>query len=305
MRIKYAILWVEDDNNWYEDTKGLLEDTLEETGFIMDCTRIEGVDELKSLIEQDGLQKFDLVLVDFKLGENDTKFGDKVIGLIRDKNIYTDIIFYSSQLSAVHQKIQENKIEGVYSSNREHIEDKFDDIFNKTIKKIQEVNTMRGLLMAETSDLDELMVDIIQIALQRDFGNTLSDYIIKEMKNTINKNSSAIEGEAKISEKIKDSRIFTSFHKAKAINKIYKLHPELSDDKFFENYNKDVLKTRNIFGHVKEENGKLVSTLTGAEETFTEEGCIEIRKNLIKHRNKLEALQKAVSDEENSQGHNQ
>lgn len=295
MRIKYEILWVEDDNNWYEDTRDLLADTLEDAGFKMYCTRIKGVDELQKLIEEDGLQRFDLLLVDFKLGEDDTKFGDKIISLVRDKDIYADVIFYSSQLSAVHQKIQENKIEGVYSSSREHIEDKFVDIFNKTIKKIQEVNTIRGLVMAETSDLDELMVDIIQTALQKDFGDKLSTYIIEEMKNTINRNSSAIERETEMSEKIKNSRIFTSFHKAKAINKIYKLHPELSDDKFFENYNNDVLKTRNIFGHVKEEDGKLVSTLTGEEESFDEERCIEIRKSLTDYRNKLDELKAIFS----------
>ena len=136
MRIKYEILWVEDNDTWYDETRELFEDTLEDAGFILQCTRLKSLDELKELIEKDGLQRFDLLLVDFKLGEDSEKYGDKVIALIRDKDIYTDIIFYSSQLNAVHLKIQENRIEGVYSSGRGQIQYRFEDIFNKTIKKI-------------------------------------------------------------------------------------------------------------------------------------------------------------------------
>lgn len=297
MRIQYEILWVEDDNNWYEDTKEIIRDTVDEVGFKMNCTNIQSFDKFKELIEVDGLQKFDLLLVDFKLGDNKEKYGDQVIQLIRDENIYTDIIFYSSQLNAVHQKILENKIEGVYFSDRSLVEHKFPEIFHKTIKKIQEVNTIRGLLMAETSDLDELMVEIIQAALQDDSENKLNDYILGEMRNTVNSNDQKVSLEEAISTKITDSRIFTSFHKAKAINKIYKLSPRLENENFFQNYENDVLKIRNIFGHVKEEDGKLVSTQTGEKEIFNEERCVEIRKNLIKYREQLEKLKEVITSQ--------
>lgn len=297
MRIQYEILWVEDDNNWYEDTKEIIRDTVDEVGFKMNCTNIQSFDKFKELIEVDGLQKFDLLLVDFKLGDNKEKYGDQVIQLIRNENIYTDIIFYSSQLNAAQQKIFENKIEGVYSSHRTSVEHKFPEIFHKTIKKIQEVNTIRGLLMAETSDLDELMVEIIQTALQDDSENKLNDYILGEMRKTINSNDQKVSLEEAISKKITDSRIFTSFHKAKAINKIYKLSPRLENENFFYNYENDVLKIRNIFGHVKEEDGKLVSTQTGEKEVFNEERCIEIRKNLIKYREQLEKLKRVITSQ--------
>lgn len=294
MRIQYEILWVEDDNNWYEETKEIIRDTVDEVGFKMNCNNIQSFDKFKELIETDGLQKFDLLLIDFKLGDNKEEYGDQVIKLIRNENIYTDIIFYSSQLNAAQQKIFENKIEGVYSSDRNAISFKFDEIFHKTIKKVQEVNTIRGLLMAETSDLDELMVEIIQAALQEDSENELNNYIMKRMACTIESNSRKVNSEEAISKKITDSRIFTSFHKAKAINKIYKLSPSLENEKFFYNYENDVLKIRNIFGHVKEEDGKLVSTQTGEKEVFNEERCIEIRKNLIKYREQLEKLKRII-----------
>lgn len=298
MRIQYEILWVEDDNNWYEETKEIIKDTVDDLGFKMNCTNIQSFDRFKELIENDGLQKFDLLLVDFKLGDNKEKYGDQVIQLIRNENIYTDIIFYSSQLNAVHQKIFENKIEGVYSSHRSSVEHKFPEIFHKTIKKIQEVNTIRGLLMAETSDLDELMTEIIQVALHGDSETKLNNYILDEMKNTISSNEQKVNSEEAISTKITDSRIFTSFHKAKTINKIYKLSPRIEDEKFFQNYENDVLKIRNIFGHVKEKDGKLVSTQTGEKEVFevfNEERCVEIRKNLIKYREQLEKLKRVIT----------
>ena len=92
---------------------------------------------------------------------------------------------------------------------------------------------------------------------------------------------------------------FTSFHKAKAINKIYKLtQKKIGVKQFFFNYEKDVIKTRNIFAHVKEVeiDGKkvLVSTSTGGEENFNEDRCIEIRKDLIKYREILEDIKNQI-----------
>jgi hypothetical protein len=98
---------------------------------------------------------------------------------------------------------------------------------------------MRGLIMAETSDLDELMVEIIEILLNSGISDKISTYIKQEIAKTIKFNSELAQNkETETSEKIKDSRIFTSFHKAKTINKLYKLK-EIGIDKFFESYNKD------------------------------------------------------------------
>lgn len=297
MRIEYKIFWVEDDNSWFETNKDLFEDTLEEWGFKLSYERAKSVEEVNQFIKADGFGSFDLMLIDLKLNNNEEEYGNKIIELIRNNEVYTDIIFYSSAIDRVHEIMRTNELEGVYTSSRNALESKFVKVAKTTIKKIQEVNTVRGLLMAETSDLDDMMLNIILKALEEN-DEVLEKYIKEKMNETISDNQKRIDSEEKtISFKIKDGRIFTSFHKAKAINKICSLKP-LDIQKFFENYNRDVLKTRNIFAHVKEEvrDGKkvLISTLSGEEEIFNDERCIEIRKKLIEYRELLENISSAI-----------
>jgi len=294
MRIGYKIFWVEDDDSWFETNRELFEDTLEEWGFKLEYSRAKSFEDVKQIIEQDGLQDFDLLLIDLKLNNNEEEYGNQVISLIRDKEVYTDIIFYSSAIDRIHEIMKSNELEGVYTSNRTNLETKFEKVVRTTIKKIQEVNTIRGLLMAETSDLDDMMLRIILTVLENGNG-VLEKYVEDKMTETVSNNQKRVNSkETTITDKVQDGRIFTSFHKAKVINKICSVK-KLNVEKFFENYNKDVLKTRNVFAHVKEElrNGKkvLVSTSSGNEEIFNEERCIEIRKTLIKYREQLSQIE--------------
>ncbi len=144
-----------------------------------------------------------------------------------------------------------------------------------------------------------ILLEIILKAFEDDKGRVLEKYAIEKMEETVSNNQKRFASEEKtIIEKIKDGRIFTSFHKAKVINKICSLN-NLNIDKFFENYNNNVLKTRNIFAHVKEENRKgksvLVSTLSGKEEVFDKERCIDIRKKLIEYRSILEYISSEIN----------
>lgn len=303
MRIGYKIFWVEDDDSWFDGAKKLFEDTLEDWGFKLDVSRAKNFEAVKTIIEEDGLQDFDLLIVDLKLNNNEEEYGNQVIGLIRDKEIYTDIIFYSSAIDRVHEIMKSNELEGVYTSSRTNLETKFEKVAHTTIKKIQEVNTIRGLLMAETSNLDDLMMGIIESCLNSDMSELIGEYVSKKMLDTANDNLKIANSDQDVLTKIR-SRVFTSVHKAKAIGEICKrkkinlneLSPDLynKSDSFYQKYYDLVISTRNIFGHVKEieKNGKkvLVSTLSGNEEVFNEDRCIEIRKTLIKYREILEAI---------------
>ncbi|MCG8520943.1 MAG: hypothetical protein MI744_01915, partial [Pseudomonadales bacterium] len=211
--------------------------------------------------------------------------------------ILTDVLFYSSAVEKVRDSMHRLGLEGVYTADRRDIETKFDLVVDSTIKKVQEVNNMRGLIMAETSDLDQLMLEIILVVLKTDISEEMSEYISGEINATVDFLSGLCKADGKIANKMNDSRLFTSVHKAKSINKLYKLK-KIGIDKFFDSYNKEVLSPRNIFAHVQEseEDGKkvLLSEKTGKREVFTEQRCIEIRKDLIKYRETLEDILKAL-----------
>ena len=224
MRIEYRILWVEDNKSWFDTARDLFEETMSDLGFKLVAKNCKNFDEVKAEIERNNLKEYDLLLVDFSLAGSPN--GDKIITLIRgnDENpILTDVLFYSTAVEEVRNSMLRLGLEGVYTADRRDIENKFEQVVGTTIKKIQEVNSMRGLIMAETSDLDELMSSIIKKLLTSDIGSKLETYINKEIKNSLKKVSNkALDETTSIADKINDSRIFTSFHRAKCINKIYK-----------------------------------------------------------------------------------
>jgi len=303
MRIEYNILWVEDEDTWYETTKQLFSDTLEDLGFKLVPKQCKTFDEVKVEIALNKLKDYDLLLVDFTLRGSDS--GEKIIEFIRnikEHPILTDVLFYSSAVENVRNSMRELGLEGVYTADRKEVETKFEQVVTTTIKKIQEVNTIRGLIMAETSDLDEIMLEITCILLESDISPQMSEYIECEIIKTVEFIAElARSSETHISKKILDSRIFTSFHKAKTINKLYKLK-QIGVEGFFGTYSKDVLLTRNVFAHVKEitvDGVKVLKSKIGKEEIFDEARCIEIRKNLIKHREILEKIRlQIISNQE-------
>jgi CheY-like chemotaxis protein len=300
MRINYNLLWVEDNKNWYSTTKELFEDLMNDLGFKLTSKNCKNFNEVNEEIQKNNLKPYDLLLVDFSLAGS--KDGDEIINLIRSNEenpILTDILFYSTDVQSVKDSMSEFGLEGVYTSHRNEIERKFELVVNTTIKKIQEVNSMRGLIMSETSDLDDLMLNITQKLLSSEIRETMEKYIKEQIISTSNKNHSKTLCETtEIKDKIRDSRIFTTFHRAKCVNKLYK-EKQVGVNNFFQSYDEDIISTRNIFAHVKEvsnEDGKsvLISHVTGREEVFNEERCIEIRKKLIHYRNILETINSDV-----------
>jgi hypothetical protein len=135
--------------------------------------------------------------------------------------------------------------------------------------------------------------------LDSDISESLTTYIQKEIEATLDKISKiTLDKDTTLIDKMGDSRVFTSFHRAKGINRIYKLK-KIGVDKFFEVYNRDIISTRNLFAHVKEsyEGNKkvLISSSTGEKEVFDEERCISIRQSLIKYREILERIKDTVA----------
>lgn len=292
MRIEYKILWVEDEKTWYEDTKGLISDYLEDMGFVVDSKLCKTFDEVKTEYSLNQLKEYDLLLVDFSLAGSPD--GDEIIKFIREQKknpILTDLIFYSNDIESVRSSIKKYEFEGVYTSHRKDFITKAEQVINTTIKKVQEVNTMRGLIMAETSDLDNLMRGIIQKLLQSDISEQIEEYINKLLKEIdVNLEQFHLKD---VQDKVDNSGYFNSLKKAKTINKLYKLK-KIGINKFAHQYGLKVISTRNLFAHVTEtvKNGQkvLISHITGEEEIFNEKRCIEIRKDLIEFRNVLEDI---------------
>lgn len=303
MRLTYNLLWLEDDQDWLEITRELIENELDNLGFTLKPTIYKDGKSIEKCFKNNGFAEFDLILIDYNL-ENAEK-GDIIIEKIRKNNIYTDVLFYSQDVLSIKKCFSELSLEGVYSTSRDDFEDKFNMVMRTTIKKVQEVNTMRGLIMAETSDMDVLMLDNIKMFITKngEAGDKLKGYIFKKVWKSIKGNYNQAEKikNTDTLEELYEKHFFTSTHKAKAINKLIGLiHNDTLNEfeLFFQEYEEKVLKIRNHFAHVTviSENGeqKLKSVQTGKKEIFNDERCIEIRKDLKKQHDILKTIKEEI-----------
>lgn len=304
MKINYNILWVEDNLSWYGTTLELFRDTLSNDGFELIAERKDNIQQIRELIAQDGLKKFDMLLVDFTLKDSET--GDEIIKLIRENEIYTDVLFYSSAPDNVKDSMHKNGLEGVYTADRKDIETKFDAVFKTTIKKIQEINAMRGLIVGETSELDveieKIYYQLIEIPID-DETKTKVEKIFRKDYKEMQKNYLK-QCKAKRDNHASDFKTYfslsDSFRKWDILKELVSLNvPDGFNLELFKKYYEEVIDIRNKFAHVKatEEGGviKLKGKIEKHDIEFTEARCVAIRKSLIEHRRNIETLRKAYN----------
>lgn len=297
MKLNYYILWVEDDNSWYETTAELFKETVEDHGFHIVIERKKKFDDVVEELVANGLRKYDIFLIDFKL--RNSKDGDSIIDFLRDKNIYADIIFYSSDKQSIIDSIREHLFEGVYHSDRNGIENKFEKVFLTTIKKIEEINSMRGLIVGETSDLDAMIEERLLRCAQLDIIKNFdfAKFVEKEIiENTKQKAQTLQSG-------YEQGGILALLPHIDAIKKLKLLRGILKSNKehheyiprFIElnaPYQTEVIEVRNKFAHSKvisNEDGKefLKAQMGDKHFEFHEETFKLIRTNLKKHRESL------------------
>lgn len=302
MRLNYNILWIENEKSWLDSTKALIQDYVEELGFRLFVKPLMDGVELDELLKiEPHLEKYDLILVDYAL--NNSKEGNELIKRIRSNDIYTDILFYSQDVDKMRKAFNENNLEGVFTSSREDFEDRFIQIMKTTIKKVEEVSTLRGLIMAETSTLDEMMLSIIKKYLVKADAvkkNEYIEYLFKNVEESVSRNCKylkELKDKKDINTLIDTPLLFTLSQKSLGINKIIKQTENGEIKKFkgyHEDFNKKIIQTRNTFAHVeeKEEDSEIVLINTkGMQEVFSSERCVEIRKDILSFSGKLKEIE--------------
>jgi|GEM_PF-514157 len=160
MKLEYKILWFEDVESSFNTMKGYVEEFLEENGFITIINRYEDDgSDLDSILSR---EDYDLILMDYNLNGIQ---GDEIIENIRSQELYTEIIFYSSSgAQQLRNAIGSKGIDGVFCTSRQisEFEDKVKNVIKNTIKKVQDVNNMRGLVIAEAIDLENQIKEVLQ-----------------------------------------------------------------------------------------------------------------------------------------------
>ncbi len=306
MRIDYNILWFENDEGWLKPTVKGISNMLEDYGFrLRETSQKDGskIDDLIVAIQSKALD-VDMIFMDFKLSGKVN--GEKLIETIRKKNLYTEILFYSNDVN-VKQIIEDayGSIEGIYYAGRDNFRQKAQEVIWHTIKKVEDVESMRGLIMGATSEIENVMKEITLEYIEGcgdNIKNIIATPIFKEVEKNVNEKSKKYTDYVKslnLKNLVKEKAMFDADKKAFAIQRIIDnlKHPELKEyeNDMFYNSISPLFTTRNKFGHCKVIiNDKGIRVLQSAEpiEEFTDENCIEIRKKLITY---LELIHKIKS----------
>ncbi len=304
MKLNYYTLWIENDPEWLDSTIEYVADIVKGHGFIMHDERCFSASEFYQKLENNSriLNKFDLILTDFDLGLGDR--GNVLIDLIRsnDVNVFTDIIFYGQDQQAINSVLNEHFIEGVYKSPREigMFGQKFEKVFESTIKKVQDISMMRGLVISETSEMALRMLKIIKAYLSKIDSNSASQirsYIFNEIihENIKSTNKMADKFEQMDTETLLDNRFFDDSKKLRILNKIYTTH-KIADFKFYEDYLADIIDTRNELGHCEEieKDGEIILSTHKGDKIFNHDACVTIRNKIIDHHYRLDIIENFI-----------
>ena len=278
----------------------------DEKGFELEINEILTFEQFKETVGFESLKDYDLLLVDLNLDDNESGDGNKIIEEIRNNDIYTEIIFYSSHYEHLINLLKENRTEGIFTSERNQIDTKAKKIIDVTLHKIQDVNNLRGLIMAEVAELDRLKKNIIQ-KFNKEADSDFRKYIKEDVFSKIKEDLESLKCLVKVEEsecshdeinleELQNNFFYDSFKKSRTVNKIKSKKCKQIDFKH-EDYRKDVIAKRNVLAHQKEDEdsfGKFLLYPNGDRLEFTEEHCIKIRKDIKKYKILLEDIEKAI-----------
>ena len=164
MNTFFKILWFEDEVTWFNMEKLRINSILQEHYLVPEIVRKNGDDFDISEITGN---EYDLIMMDYKLAAEAT--GDIIVSAIRQNDILTDILFYSSEeqdmLAAVTKGMP--PIDGVYLTKRDYtiFTEKAEKLITKIVKRSEDIVNLRGFVLDNTSDFELRIKEILNLSL--------------------------------------------------------------------------------------------------------------------------------------------
>lgn len=305
MRIKYNILWVDDRKETFirlGHDKHLI-DYVSRLFFEPHLIMCENIEEAKVAL---GSQTFDVIFSDYNISDSKTEEqGNDFIEYVREQNVNTEILFYSAmeELPPIHvNRISFFSFAGKAGAYRELLS-QMELLIDLTVEKLNDLTALRGLVMAETSELDRHMEEIcldyfvthkseksdklfgdIITGLETDYKNNL-----KRSENCDKKCLHKIRNKENFNDII-TSLTFESSRKARTINAIIGTENVTLDYEFYSTYLKEIINIRNLLAHSYsyiKDNGTevLVSKKDEQDIEFNKDDILKIRKDILKYEN--------------------
>lgn len=301
MKLDYKILWFDDQPDSAKSMEEGISTRLSRLGFQLSVDWNREVKDVGSFLAQ--LQKrtdIDLILMDWNMGSN-VDNGAVLAKKLRSKT-YTEIVFYSSASPAELRKaIYDQDIDGVYCVRRDTLVIEAMNVIRTTIKKILDLNHMRGLVMGTVSEYDAQIEEIMATACARIKDNSFLVSHIKQSIISSNESSSKqiqkLDGQTDV-RTLLEHRAYTSFLKYKTL---CALLSKKSEDRAIVDildklkaYHQEIIEPRNALAHAKaiEEAGKI--TFKGRDMSFDDDSLLVLRRNMLAHGDNLSDIKGVI-----------
>lgn len=298
MRLKYTILWIENELETVQLKSPQIKKHLDDLCFDLEIIPKEDDADLIKLLTSNDVN---LILVDYNLQEKKRtqkadaaakKTGDEIIDAIRRNRLYNEVVFYSA--GPFRDRIRA-QLEGVYYSNLEGLPMKAISIIDLTLKKNQDINNIRGMFIAETIDLENKLEDLINAFFGSDSEKkTVCEHLISpefrvfefsdkyKLMNIICKERTKSLAAQLTTLKDGDKRECAK----KEMIMLERISSELAK------IDKEIIFYRNILAHTSESNGNMLISYINKDKPITvnDEFCLSIRKNIKKHSENLDTV---------------
>jgi hypothetical protein len=298
MRLRFSVLWF-DDNEDYFDSLDLepLQQEIRSWGFI---PVIDLVSTPEDFTSQSPFEKYDLIVVDQNLeGYQD---GKDFIANIRNNAIYTEVVFYTAGNAAdLWSAIKERELEGVFVSSRSEILSKLARVGRQSIRKVLDLENMRGIVMAEVGELDLMLGEIIAIGIEglveekrQSIFTRFYESAAKQNKDDARRLNDFIEnpGVTEMLELSDSNKRWQNF------NRLSKAHDQLRGQPRVGDYVEEVLKPRNFLAHgrpVASQNGGYTFDYRGNEYHFNDTTSLQLRRTILEYKSALDRILGAIS----------
>lgn len=177
MKLKYRILWFEDDAEVIDETHGPdVRRLLTSLGLIPLIDHEENGSKLPELIRSKKINDYNLIISDLNLGE-DNETGRELITHIREQRVFTEVLLYSASDAQMDKVIRSSGwVERAsFCVGISPLREKLREVIRLTLNKQQDVNNTRGLFIAETILLEKKIERVILAYFKETEGISLSD----------------------------------------------------------------------------------------------------------------------------------
>ena len=305
MNLDFKILWFDDQPESMRITAEGIKTRLARLGFNLTIRSIDRIIDLKSLVptlKREG--KYDLIMLDWDMGKSAS--GDVIARELRTKFHYMDIVFYSAEtMHELRTKIYNQGIDGVYCAQRNNLIVDTMDLIRSILKKVLDLNQMRGIMMAQVSDFDKKLTnclmawhELVDVDGKADLVEKIKSAIKKSHEDKLDK-LTGVQPENEFNDLL-EMWSFSSDLRFRVLLKILKDHnkghttQDILDK--FKTFQSEVLKPRNDLAHVVETvvNGQTV--LKCGDEIYDDDRLTQIRRGLCAHSDNLDDILASISN---------